>query len=314
VTADTQKPLVSVIMNCHNGEKYLREAIDSIFHQTYPNLEIIFWDNCSTDHSAKIARSYPGDRLRYFRNEIKTPLGRARNLALEQSRGEFVAFLDCDDVWLPTKTEKQIPLFEDQTVALVYSDCYFFNDAGYQKQLYGKIRPYRGACFDQLLNRYIISLETAVLRRSALDSMDHWFENDFSFIEEYDFFVRIGLHWKIDYAPEILAKWRAHGESLSWRFPETFAAERKSMLIKLQSETKVVQFHYQALREAWTLQNVMEAKALWRMGRGARAREIVSRSRTKSWKGFALYWATFFPSAPLVNLYALLTRAVRPSD
>ena len=74
---------VSIVMNCLNGEKYLRESIDSVYGQTYKNWEIIFWDNNSTDKSAEIANSYDS-RLRYFKGELTISLGAARNKALEK--------------------------------------------------------------------------------------------------------------------------------------------------------------------------------------------------------------------------------------
>ena len=98
------KPLVSVIMNCYNGDRFLRQAIDSVYCQTYDNWEIIFWDNASTDSSAKIARSYD-DKIRYFLATKNTPLGEARNLALNKASGKYVAFLDCDDLYFPNKSK-----------------------------------------------------------------------------------------------------------------------------------------------------------------------------------------------------------------
>ena len=77
------QPLISVIMNCYNGAKFLEEAIDSIYSQTYSNWEIIFWDNASTDDSASIAKSYD-DRLKYHLALETTPLGEARDLALKK--------------------------------------------------------------------------------------------------------------------------------------------------------------------------------------------------------------------------------------
>ena len=76
-----KSPLVSIVMNCYNGAKFLREAINSIYDQTYQNWEIIFWDNASSDNSGEIAQSY-GRKIRYFRSEIKDCLGAARNKAL----------------------------------------------------------------------------------------------------------------------------------------------------------------------------------------------------------------------------------------
>src|SRR3990167_8655863 len=113
-------PVVSVLMNCLNCSLYLEEAIDSVYAQTYKDWEIIFWDNASTDSSAEIAQRYD-EKLRYFRADISLPLYGSRNLALQKARGKYIAILDCDDLWLPNKLEKQIPLFErDGKVGLVY--------------------------------------------------------------------------------------------------------------------------------------------------------------------------------------------------
>ena len=103
-------PKVTVIMNCYNSAEHLREAMDSVFRQSWPDWEIVFWDNCSTDDSAAIAQSY-GEKVRYFLAEKTVPLGAARNLAIAKAEGSLLAFLDCDDEWLSTKLEKQVMLF-----------------------------------------------------------------------------------------------------------------------------------------------------------------------------------------------------------
>ena len=121
----SEKPLVSVIINCFNGEKYLCEALDSVITQTYKNWEIIFWDNQSTDKSAEIFKSYKDSRLKYYCASSHTAiLYEARNYALKKTNGDFIAFLDVDDWWLPNKLEKQIPLFDDPNVGLVYGNVW----------------------------------------------------------------------------------------------------------------------------------------------------------------------------------------------
>ncbi len=99
-------PLVSVIMNCFNGEQYLREAIDSVIAQTYQNWELIFYDNQSIDNSAEIFKTYNDKRLRYFYASNHTLLYEARNNAIQYASGYFLAFLDVDDWWDPLKLEK----------------------------------------------------------------------------------------------------------------------------------------------------------------------------------------------------------------
>ncbi|MBD5641846.1 MAG: glycosyltransferase family 2 protein, partial [Desulfovibrio sp.] len=107
----SRRPKFSVIMNCLDCERYLPAALASLKAQSCQDFEIIFWDNGSRDESAAIALDY-GPRLRYFRSEETVPLGQARNLAISKAEGEYVAFLDCDDLWRPGKLEKQLALLE----------------------------------------------------------------------------------------------------------------------------------------------------------------------------------------------------------
>ena len=105
-----KESLVSIIMNCYNGEKYLREALESVLAQTYQNWELIFWDNQSTDDSADIFKSYSDDKLKYFYAPKHTLLYEAKNSAIQKASGEFYAFLDVDDWWIPEKLEKQLQI------------------------------------------------------------------------------------------------------------------------------------------------------------------------------------------------------------
>jgi glycosyltransferase involved in cell wall biosynthesis len=217
-------------MNGHNAAQYLREAIGSVLDQTYSQWEIIFWDNRSTDGTAAIVREFNDPRLGYFLAPTFTPLGEARNLAMREARGELIAFLDCDDVWLPEKLERQVPLFNDADIGLVYSDTIFFNARGDQKRAHGGVLPGRGYCFRQLLGRYFLPMETVILRRSALDSQNEWFDLRFNMIEEADLFRRIAHDWKIDGVADALARWRVHANSWTFKYPELFRQETMLML------------------------------------------------------------------------------------
>ena len=109
----SKKPLISIIMNCYNGEEFLKHAIKSVLSQTYKNWELIFWDNQSTDNSFKILKKYKDKRIKYFYAKKYTTLYEARNLAIKKSKGEFIAFLDVDDLWLKNKLEFQIAHFKE---------------------------------------------------------------------------------------------------------------------------------------------------------------------------------------------------------
>ena len=122
-----KEPLVSIIINCFNGEKYLHKALDSIITQTYKNWEIILWDNRSTDKSAEIFNKYNDSRFKYYYAPLHTDvLYEAKNYALKKAKGDFLAFLDVDDWWLPNKLKNQMPMFNDPKVGLVYGNFWIF--------------------------------------------------------------------------------------------------------------------------------------------------------------------------------------------
>ena len=132
-------------MNCYNGQRYLRESLNSVLKQTYQNWELIFWDNCSTDNSSSILEEFNDKRFKYFLANQHTTLYQARNLAIQKSNGTFIAFLDTDDIWLPNKLEKQIPLFDDNSVGLVYGNCWLFNSKNIiKKKIFSKKKLSKG--------------------------------------------------------------------------------------------------------------------------------------------------------------------------
>lgn len=225
-----QAGLVSVIMNCYNGARYLREAVDSVISQTYQNWEIILWDNRSNDMSAEIMKSYSDSRIKYFLADEFTSLGEARNRAIKKSQGEFIAFLDVDDIWFSTKLQKQIPLFKNMEVGIVISDTIFFNEKGDFKQLYKKNKPPVGRVFADLLSSYCVSLETLVVRKSFLDQMEYWFDSRFSMIEEMDFLLRLSKISEMAYVDEPLARWRMHNQSWTFEKRSQFPIERRQMI------------------------------------------------------------------------------------
>ena len=103
-----QSPLVSVVMNCHNGEKFLIEAITSVLNQTYKNFELIFFNNFSSDKSEIIIKSINDDRIKYYSSNIFLELYSARNEAIKKAKGEYITFLDTDDLWENNKLDKQL--------------------------------------------------------------------------------------------------------------------------------------------------------------------------------------------------------------
>ena len=131
-------PLVSVIVNCYNGEEFLLDCLNSLKNQTYKNIEIIFWDNKSSDDSLKIFKKVEDIRFKYFLAENHTTLYKARNLAIKKCSGEFISFLDSDDYWMPGKIQKQMEIFmsANSKVGLVYTNQTIFINHSKQKEKY----------------------------------------------------------------------------------------------------------------------------------------------------------------------------------
>ncbi|WP_260260057.1 glycosyltransferase [Vibrio intestinalis] len=196
-------------MNCFNGAKYLRGAIDSIFQQTYENWEIIFIDNCSTDQSAEIAISY-GEKIKYHKTAKNIPLYAARNFALDFVTGEFVAFLDVDDLWLEDKLEKQIALFNDPSIGFVFTGVDYITDRG---DKINRSHPpmKRGDITQSLLLRNFIAISSSMVRASIFER--NRFVSEYNLLGDHNFWLAISMFTRADFVSEKLFICRIHQDS-----------------------------------------------------------------------------------------------------
>lgn len=115
---------VSIITPAHNAENFLPETIDSVLDQTFRDWELIVVDDCSTDRTFEIASAYAAKdpRVRVLRNEVNSGVAATRNRGLEVASGDYIAFVDSDDLWLPEKLEKQLRFMKEKGVAFSYTD------------------------------------------------------------------------------------------------------------------------------------------------------------------------------------------------
>lgn len=212
----TNQPLVSIIMNCYNGDKYLGEAIDSVYAQTYENWEIIFWDNASADKSAEIAKSYT-DKLKYFYGEKNIPLGAARNKALEQCNGDYIAFLDVDDLWMPDKLLKQVNYLEkNKDVLLCHTDGYFiYEDKPSTVKFSSNLKIYNNKVFEHIIKENFINWQTVFIKRD-LSGNELLFKDNYFYSEDKELLLRLSIRGKFYYINEPLAYYRIHENNISW--------------------------------------------------------------------------------------------------
>ena len=211
------QPSVTVIINCFNGEKYLREAIDSVYAQTYKNWNIIFWDNKSTDSTPDIANSYD-NRLEYYCADLTTDLGEARLKASKLARGELLAFLDSDDVWHENKLEMQVNIFceSKDNLGLVYGRAQGKYELNRNKDRIfydGEDLP-EGWVFPELVKNNFIVFSSALVNRKFFFECGG-FPPHFKNSTDYYIFVRMSQRYKFRALQSLCCDYRIHDSNLS---------------------------------------------------------------------------------------------------
>lgn len=230
------KPLISVIINCYNGEKYLRKAIDSVVNQTYKNWEIVFWDNWSTDSSAEIVKTYNNDKIHYFYAPKHTPLGEARNLAMNCISGELFCFLDTDDFWSPDFLSIAVSaLIEDSTIVGFYSNYYNYYIEK-QNKIVENNKNWKSGIHDLkfVISHYGIAMSGCVLRYSIADKNGISFDNHFQLVEDMDFFLSFLQYGNFYYDSRILVYYRVYANNNSHRLKDKWAFEYETLLDKIR--------------------------------------------------------------------------------
>lgn len=211
-----QNELVSIIMNCHNGEKYLSQSINSIIKQSYKNWELIFWDNRSTDNSRKILKLSKIKKARYFLSKKHTSLYAARNLAMKKASGDFISFIDADDLWDKNKLKKQIRFFHDKKTAVVYGNSWLKNEKNKKKKKFINYYVKSGYIYKDLIKRYNVGILTSIIRKSILKKSKISFNRKYDIIGDFDFFLRLSKKYKFKFIQDPVATYRIHDQNLSF--------------------------------------------------------------------------------------------------
>ena len=221
-----KRPKVSVIVPCYNSQSFIKRTIESALKQTYTNLEIIVVDDGSKDNTGDIIKSFNDARIKYFYQE-NNGLSFTRNVAIKHATGEYVAFLDHDDQWLPEKIEKQLRLFErNPELGLVFSDAYMVSSERKTIACFKERKPSRGNIFyEYLLSDNFVPLLT-VLTPKVVISRYMPFDDRYKISEEFDLFLRIARDYKFDYVDEPLGNYYIHDANTIRINPERAIKEK----------------------------------------------------------------------------------------
>lgn len=250
--------LVSVVIPTFNQADYLSEALACVRRQTYPNWEAIVVNNNSSDHTVSVIESLNDHRIRLINFANDGVIARSRNLAIRESHGEFIAFLDSDDLWEDEKVARCIEALGHGADLVCHAERWFGGGSPDRVVKYG---PSARAKYETLLTKgNCISTSATVIRREVLDTTGGFRDRpDFITTEDYDLWLRIAQHgYRIDFIDETLGSFRRHASSAS-----------SSTLRHLNAELAVLASHFaEAPKELHRYERRRRAFAYYAAARG----------------------------------------------
>ncbi|HLF46404.1 MAG TPA: glycosyltransferase family 2 protein [Chitinophagaceae bacterium] len=205
-------PKVSIIMPTHNRASLITASIESIRNQTFSNWELIIVDDGSTDETAEIISQYKDERIHFYKTERTGKVGKIKNIGLEKSSGDYIAFNDSDDLWHPEKLGKQV------AVLLEYPDAGFCLTGGYNFNIPGKPVNYfyrqsegitYGNVFINCFRSQVAAFSQALLFKKECISLSGTFKEEKSF-SDVDFIFNLAFHFKAVILYESLVYRRLH--------------------------------------------------------------------------------------------------------
>lgn len=215
-------PPVAVVVPCHNAEKTVARALESVFSQNYPALEIVAVDDSSTDATAEILQTYTHRGLRLIRTDGVRGAAGARNAGVRAAHSDYIAFLDADDEWLPGKLAQQMDVIEAEPhMTFVACRSRFVDLEGRLiEDLYNRAAPSRGVeAWRTLLAYNFVATPAVLLRRSAFVRIGG-FDETLPIAEDQDLWIRLALSGPIGFIDAPLLVVHASADSLSTRYNE----------------------------------------------------------------------------------------------
>jgi len=214
--------LVSVVTATYNMGKYLPIAINSVLNQTYPHVEIHVVDDGSTDNTREIMEQYKDDPRVYYYYQENQGQALAKNRGIEESKGEYVAFLDADDMWKPDKLDKQLPLFKtSEEIGVVYSDVAYMDGEGNILPKKSNKNYYSGWITQYLFVDNFINFNSTVVKRKCLEELGG-FDVSLPMSIDWDLWLRISTKYQFVYLDEPTFYYRLWSGQMSHNFERRF--------------------------------------------------------------------------------------------
>jgi glycosyltransferase involved in cell wall biosynthesis len=198
--------LVSVIIPTYNRANVIICAIDSVLNQTYKNMELIIVDDASRDNTEERVKGFNDSRIKFVRHKINKGGSGARNTGIGEAKGDYIAFLDSDDEWLPEKIEKQILMFKcaDPKVGLIYTGVLRVDENG---RITEQIVPKeKGDLCGKLLEGNFIGTTSAIMARRSCIMRVGGFNDSLPSCQDWDFYIRLSRVCHFDFIPDPLVR------------------------------------------------------------------------------------------------------------
>jgi len=217
-----ENPTVSVIIPTYNRAHLISRAIKSVLNQTYQDFELIVVDDGSTDNTEEVIQNFKDKRIKYFRHKINRGGNMARNTGLKNSKGQYIAFLDSDDEWLPEKLEKQLKVFaesKDERLSFVYCGAIFISQKD-NKEVKRLLPQERGYIFQDLLraNNIVGGGSSCLIKKEAFDNCGNFDECEElrkGGAQEYEMWIRMAQKYNFDFVNICLIKYFIHPNSVT---------------------------------------------------------------------------------------------------
>lgn len=280
---------VSILMNGYNAQEYLKEAIDSIYSQTFSDWEIVFIDNCSTDKTEDIVKSYD-EKIKYYRTEKNIPIGAARNFGLQYCKGEYLAFLDTDDIWMSEKLKKQIEILDNnKEYQFCYTGVVYINENSDQ---IGTMVPKAksGYVFPQQLISYEINQQSIIVRNNIEIKVNEQLRH----APDFNMFMNISSKYNGYVMSDYLVKYRKHSNSLTSKNIDIWWSEMKLVLDEIFENNKELKNKYpKEYQYGYAKVAYNKARYLMSINNKKEALNSLSSFKFLDIKYFVLYVASF---------------------
>ena len=209
-------PLISVIIPTHNRGAILGRAIDSVLAQSYGNIEVIVVDDGSNDDSEAVVRSILDARLSYIRLDKNLGGAMARNIGIRAAKGEYIAFQDSDDEWVPDKLEKQLQVFDSpgKNFGVIYSGFLIIGDNYSRYMPPGSVEKKEGYIYEQLLMENFVGTPTLLVKKEVFDRVGV-FDGSLPRYHDWELAIRMAAEYEFGFIDEPLVRVHASPVSIS---------------------------------------------------------------------------------------------------